>query len=242
MLVVGFRDGGGGGGGGITSLTEDVLASGSGAVPAEVVAARDGAFLFAANGTITTTVGSGPETGPWSLGTAAGFGGVRMYVGETAVTTPTAKNHVLFFDVESSGSSLRTTLNAADATGSGLLDLTVGGEQNIELEGAFGGPFGGFSLGIAGHHGNFFGGTGSGIPFGQPNVVTINNAANTNLALSNATLNTGQFYAGLLNDPTTDVGPKGFVYVGGLHSGGVGGAISSMAPNGSPQMRFLELS
>jgi hypothetical protein len=231
MLVVGYRDGGGGG---ITSLTEDVLASGSGAVPAEVVAARDGTFLFAADGTITTTVGSSPETGPWRLGASTGLEGVRMYVGETAVTTPSSSNHVLFFDVEPDGTSQRTTLNAADATGLGLTDLTVGREQNIELEGAFGGPLGGFSIGIPGHHGNFFGGTGSGIPFGQPNVISINNTANTNLALSNLLANTAQLYAALLSDPTTDVGPKGFVYLGGLNSStGTGGAISSMAPNGT---------
>jgi hypothetical protein len=238
VLIVGFL--GGGGGGGITQLIGDVLAGpGSGMVASTVVSAQDGAILFEANGTIKTVPGSGLEaTGPWQLGvgieSSVPFDGVRMYVGETAVTSPSSSNHVLWFNIQPSGLSYRTTMNAADATGFGLLDLTVGEEQNIELEGAFGGTFGGFSIGIAGHHGSFFGGTGSGIPFLSPNVIALFNAGNTNLTIpANLLTQQGQFYAGLLINPATDVGPKGMVYVGALEPSSTnGGAISSMAPNG----------
>jgi hypothetical protein len=234
MLKVGFDSGGGGGGGGgISSLTEDVLASGTGAVPATVVQAQDGAFLFGSDGTITTTVGSGTETGPWRLGAASGFTGVRMYIGTQDVGAPTPTNHVLLFEVPGSGDSTRTTVNAADATGSGLVDLTVGGEQNIECEGAFGGGFGGASFGIPGHHASFFAGTGAGVPFGQPNVISLSNAADTQLDIANRLTHVGQLYAGLISDPTTDVGPKGLVYQGGESSGGFGGALTSCAPNGT---------
>jgi hypothetical protein len=82
---------GGGGGGGITALTQDVTASGTGSVPATVVAAQAGEIVFGSGGALACgaeSVTPGPNGHGWTLGNVGPSGNYTgVYFGYSASAT-----------------------------------------------------------------------------------------------------------------------------------------------------------
>jgi hypothetical protein len=217
VLIVGFQ-GGGGGGGGITSLTQDVLASGTGAVAATVVAARNGVFTFGTDAQFQGFYSDG-SGGQYYLGASTSSGGfvTQFWDGASAAARSSTN-----YGWAISSDDQEAILNGPNAGSHAQLRI-----QNvivIDTDATSAGIGTGVSQSVI-----FFQGLGTSTT--APNTFQASNGAGTVLTIANAQSGIGQWYLRLPATTTDLVGPQGFVYIG-AEVGGTGGAVSTMGPNG----------
>ena len=218
MLTVGFQGGGGGGAAGITSLIQDVLASGSGAVAATVVAARDGVFTFGTGAQFQGFYSDG-SGGQYYLGASTSSGGfVTQFWDGASAAARTSTNYGWAVSSDDQEAILNGPNSGSHA------QLRIQNVIVIDTDATSAGIGTGNAQSVV-----FFQGLGTSTT--SPNTFQASNGAGTVLTIANAQSSIGQWYVRLPASTTDLVGPQGFVYVG-AESGGTGGAVSTMGPNG----------